>query len=315
MRFVTVQAGRQARLGILDGEHVFLYAPLAERLAQSRRRPRGTSGRGRRAPAGEIPDDLLSFIERGSLASARAAVNLGRRLLGTKQARGVVIPAPRVRLLAPIPRPRKNIFCMGRNYAEHAKESGSAVPTVPVFFTKPPTCVVGPDAPVVHHTVTRALDYEVELAVIFGKRGRDIPVERALDYVFGYTIMNDITARDLQRRHEQWFKGKSLDTFAPLGPAVIHRSAVPDPQNLRLRMTVNGEVRQDASTRSMVFTVKQLIEVLSAGMTIEPGDILATGTPEGVAMGRTPPPWLRHGDVVEASIDGIGVLRNQIVAP
>jgi 2-keto-4-pentenoate hydratase/2-oxohepta-3-ene-1,7-dioic acid hydratase in catechol pathway len=140
-------------------------------------------------------------------------------------------------------------------------------------------------------------------------------VERALDYVFGYTIMNDVTARDLQRRHEQWFKGKSLDTFAPMGPVVVHRSAVPDPQNLRLRMRVNGEVRQDASTKSMVFTVAQLVSALSAGMTVEPGDILATGTPEGVAMGRTPQPWLQPGDVVEAEIEGIGVLRNRIVAP
>ena len=314
MRFVTVQVGRQARLGILDGEHVFLYAPLVERTRR-RGQQGGGARRGEGAGTADVPDDLVSFMERGALASARAAVATGRRLLQSRQAKGVVLPATQARLLAPIPRPRKNIFCMGRNYAEHAKESGGTVPTVPVFFTKPPTCVVGPEAPVVHHAVTRALDYEVELAVVFGKRGRDIPVERAFEYVFGYTIMNDITARDLQRRHEQWFKGKSLDTFAPMGPAVVHRSAVPDPQALRLRMTVNGEVRQDASTRSMVFTVAQLIESLSAGMTIEPGDILATGTPEGVAMGRTPPPWLRPGDVVEASIDGIGVLRNGIVAP
>jgi 2-keto-4-pentenoate hydratase/2-oxohepta-3-ene-1,7-dioic acid hydratase in catechol pathway len=308
MRFVTVQAGGEARLGLLDDEHIFLFAPLAQRLGRGR-------GKVRRARNTQIPDDLLSFITRGSLAQARAALALGRRLVRDGRAKGVAIAAERARLLPPLPRLRKNIFCMGRNYAEHAKESGSTVPTVPVFFTKPPTCVVGHEAPVMHHAVTRALDYEVELAVVFGKRGRDIPVERALDYVFGYTIMNDITARDLQRRHEQWFKGKSLDTFAPVGPAVVHRSAVPDPQNLRLRMTVNGEVRQDASTSTMVFSVAQLIESLTAGMTIEPGDILATGTPHGVAMGRTPPPWLRPGDVVEASIDGIGTLRNRIVAP
>ena len=306
MRFVMMASGRTPQLGILDGEHVLAFAPLA-RLAR-RGKGRGTAG------ARDLPDDLLSFIERGSMSAARAALALGRRLLRERRGRDLVTPLARTRLLAPIPRPRKNIFCMGRNYAEHAKESGSAVPGVPVFFTKPPTCVVGPDADVVHHAVTHALDYEVELAVVIGKRGGDIPEERALDYVFGYTIMNDITARDLQRRHEQWFKGKSLDTFAPLGPAVVHRSAILDPQNLRLTMRVNGEVRQNASTRSMVFSVAQLIAVLSGGMTLEPGDILATGTPEGVAMGRTPPPWLRPGDVVEAEINGIGVLRNRIVS-
>jgi len=308
MRFVMMDARGGPQLGMLDGDHVLAFAPLATLASRAAR------GKARRAAA-EIPDDLLSFVERGSLAQAKAVLALGRGLLATGKARGVAVPVSKARLVAPIPRPRKNIFCMGRNYAEHAKESGSNVPTVPVFFTKPPTCVVGPEAPVTHHAVTQALDYEVELAVVIGRRGRDIPVERALDYVFGYTIMNDVTARDLQRRHEQWFKGKSLDTFAPMGPAVVHRSLVPNPQNLRLRTRVNGEVRQDASTSSMVFTVAQLISALSAGMTIEPGDLLATGTPEGVGMGRTPPLWLKPGDVVEAEIDGIGTLRNRIVAP
>jgi 2-keto-4-pentenoate hydratase/2-oxohepta-3-ene-1,7-dioic acid hydratase in catechol pathway len=258
---------------------------------------------------------VLAFIRNGSLARARAALARGRERLRKGKARGVAIPMSRARLLAPIPRPLKNIFCLGRNYAEHAKESGSGVPTVPIFFTKPPTSVVGPGAAVVHHAVTQQLDYEVELAVVIGKRGRDIPVHQALSHVFGYTIMNDITARDLQSRHTQWFKGKSLDTFAPIGPALVHRSAIPDPQNLTLRMRVNGEQRQHASTRDMVFPVAQLISVLSAGMTLEPGDIIATGTPEGVGMGMTPQRWLKPGDVVEAEIEGIGVLRNRIVAP
>lgn len=311
MRFVMVDRRGGPYLGLLDGEHVFAFAPLARLAARGRGRRKAS----RRARAPEIPNDLVAFLERGSLAQARAALALGRRLVKEGKARDLAVPLAKTRLLAPIPRPRKNIFCMGRNYAEHAKESGGSVPSVPVFFTKPPTCVVAPGAPVVHHKVTQKLDYEVELAVVIGRRGRDIPVERALDHVFGYTIMNDVTARDLQRLHEQWFKGKSLDTFAPLGPAVVHKSLIADPQKLRLRMRVNGEVRQDASTASMVFTVAQLVSGLSAGMTIEPGDILATGTPEGVAMGRTPQPWLQPGDVVEAEIDGIGTLRNHIVAP
>ena len=307
MRFVMMDARDGPELGILDGEHVLAFAPLAKLASRGKGR-----GRGRGV---EIPNDLQSFIERGSMTQAKAALALGRKLIAAGKARGIAAPASKTRLAAPIPQPRKNIFCMGRNYAEHAKESGSNVPAVPVFFTKPRTCVVGHEAPVTHHAVTQALDYEVELAVVIGRRGRDIPVERALDYVFGYTVMNDVTARDLQRRHEQWFKGKSLDTFAPMGPCVVHRSLIPDPQQLRLRMRVNGEVRQDATTASMVFTVAQLISVLSAGMTIEPGDLLATGTPEGVGMGRTPPLWLKPGDVVEAEVDGIGTLRNRIVAP
>lgn len=309
MRFATVHTGGRPHLGLLDGEHVFLFAPLARRVMLA-------SGRGRRrAAAAGIPDDLLSFIERGSLAQARAALALGRRLLATGKAREIAIPLARARLLAPIPRPRKNIFCVGRNYVEHAKERGDSVPAVPVFFTKPPTCVVGPGAPVVHHALTRQLDYEVELAAIIGRRGRDIAAERALAHVFGYTILIDITARDLQDRHIQWFKGKSLDTFAPMGPVVVHRSAIPDPQTLRLQLRVNGEVRQDATTAGMVFRVARLIEALSAGMTLEPGDILATGTPGGVAAGRTPPAWLQPGDIVEAEIEGIGLLRNPVVGP
>jgi len=231
------------------------------------------------------------------------------------QSKRAAVPLARARLLAPIPRPRKNIMCMGRNYAEHARESGNAPPEVPVFFTKPPTTVVGPHAPVMRHVVTEQLDYEVELVAIIGRRGRNIAPERALDYVFGYTIMNDVTARDLQRKHMQWFKGKSLDTFAPIGPWIVHRTAIPNPQALRLTMRVNGEVRQNSTTANMIFTVAQMIAVLSAGMTLEPGDILATGTPEGVGMGMKPPKWLQVGDEMEAEIEGIGVLRNRVAAP
>jgi 2-keto-4-pentenoate hydratase/2-oxohepta-3-ene-1,7-dioic acid hydratase in catechol pathway len=184
-----------------------------------------------------------------------------------------------------------------------------------VFFTKPGTAVVGPGEPVVHHAVTRELDYEVELAVVIGRRGRDIPRAKAYDHVFGYTILNDITARDIQKKHTQWFKGKGLDSFAPMGPWIVHRSAVKDPHSLRISLRVNGEIRQAATTADMIFRIDELIEVLSAGMTLEPGDVLATGTPSGVAAGFDPPRWLKVGDVVEAEVEGIGILRNRIVAP
>jgi 2-keto-4-pentenoate hydratase/2-oxohepta-3-ene-1,7-dioic acid hydratase in catechol pathway len=295
MRFCTYQVRGEPRVGIVAGNAVVDLRALARR----RRMPR-------------VPADLLGFISDVSTLELRA---LAREADAWVAGRREAVMLPRARLLAPIPRPRKNIMCMGRNYAEHARETGSAPPEVPVFFTKPPTAVVGPGAPVIHHAVTQQLDYEVELVAVIGRRGRNVSPEKALDYVFGYTVMNDVTARDLQDRHGQWFKGKSLDTFAPLGPWIVHRSSLPDPQRLRLQMRVNGEVRQDSTTANMIFTVAQLIASLSAGMTLEPGDLLATGTPAGVAKGMKPPKWLQPGDVMEAEVEGIGVLRNHVVAP
>jgi 2-keto-4-pentenoate hydratase/2-oxohepta-3-ene-1,7-dioic acid hydratase in catechol pathway len=295
MRFCTYQVRGEPRVGIVAGNAVVDLRALARR----RRMPR-------------VPADLLGLISDVSTLELRA---LAREADAWVAGRREAVMLPRARLLAPIPRPRKNIMCMGRNYAEHARETGSAPPEVPVFFTKPPTAVVGPGAPVIHHAVTQQLDYEVELVAVIGRRGRNVSPEKALDYVFGYTVMNDVTARDLQDRHGQWFKGKSLDTFAPLGPWIVHRSALPDPQRLHLQMRVNGEVRQDSTTANMIFTVAQLIASLSAGMTLEPGDLLATGTPAGVAKGMKPPKWLQPGDVMEAEVEGIGVLRNHVVAP
>jgi len=236
------------------------------------------------------------------------------RSLPASSRRAVARPLREVNLMAPLPRPRKNIYCMGRNYAAHAREGGAAPPAQPVWFTKPPTAVIGPFSPILYHAATQALDYEAELVVVIGRRGRNIPREQALEYVFGYTVMNDVTARDLQRERGQWFKGKSLDTFAPLGPWVVHRSALPDPQRLMVRSRVNGELRQEASTADMLFPVAALVADLSRGMTLEPGDLIATGTPAGAGMGFQPPRWLQVGDVVEVEVEGIGVLRNPVVA-
>ncbi len=294
MRIAAYQTGREARLAfVVDGRLVDLEAVARRKKVKT-------------------PHDMIALIAEVPGATLRA---LAREADAWVQAGRESVPLSRARLLAPIPRPRKNIMCMGLNYAEHTREGGAAPPEVPVFFTKPATAVIGAEAPVIYHRATQQLDYEVELAVVFGRRGRDIPAARALDHVFGYTIMNDVTARDLQRRHQQWFKGKSLDTFAPMGPWIVHRSAIPDPQHLRLTMRVNGELRQNSTTAKMVFSVAQLIETLSAGMTIEPGDIMATGTPEGVGMGFDPPRWLHVGDTVEAEVEGIGILRNHVVGP
>jgi 2-keto-4-pentenoate hydratase/2-oxohepta-3-ene-1,7-dioic acid hydratase in catechol pathway len=304
MRFLTYVGEDGPRLGLLDGTAVLDVQALHRRLLREEGRPIGAA----------VASDMISFIERGSVALARRLIASARALPAASR-RALVRPLAKVRLLAPIPRPRKNIFCMGRNYAAHARETRAAVPEQPVWFTKPPTAVVGPLAPVIHHAATQTLDYEAELVAVIGRRGRDISRERALDYVFGYTVMNDITARDVQRERRQWFKGKAMDTFAPLGPWIVHRSAIPDPQRLAVRSRVNGEVRQDASTADMVFPVAALIADLSRGMTLEPGDLIATGTPEGVGMGFDPPKWLKAGDVVEVEVEAVGVLRNPIVAP
>jgi len=234
---------------------------------------------------------------------------------------GAQIRSDDARILAPIAHPRKNVFCLGRNYASHILEASRArdqpakIPEVPVFFTKPPTTVNGPfDAVPWDPSATEQVDYEAELAVIIGVAGKNIPRGRALDHVFGYTILNDVSARDLQLKHLQWFKGKSLDGFCPMGPSIVTADEFGNPQRKRISLRVNGIVKQDATTGDMIFPVDVIIESLSKGMTLEPGDIIATGTPEGVGLGRTPPEYLNDGDLVETEIEGIGVMRNRIEA-
>ena len=224
-------------------------------------------------------------------------------------------------LLAPIPRPRRNVFCVGRNYMDHVAEGDrtrgittSELPKYPQFFTKAPDTVIGTgDWIPAHAGVTEWLDYEVELAAIIGTAGRDIPKDRALEHVFGWTIGNDVTGRDLQRRHGQWFKGKSLDRSCPLGPWIVPADEL-DALNTGIRCRVNGEARQDSHTSKMIFDVREIIHQLSVGFTLLPGDVILTGTPEGVGYAMVPPRTLKAGDMVECEIDGIGTLRNPVKA-
>ena len=313
MRLVTFRRGRgEPKPGALWQEHVLDLAGLAKDLAAQR----GAVRRGR----GGFPRTVLEIVQGGEAVRAltREAWEHGRGLVGQRAAEELAqgrlaYPAKRVRLLAPILAPARNIFCLGRNYADHAAERGAAVPEHPVYFTKPGTAVVGPGDDVVHHAITKELDYEVELAVVIGTGGRDISRAEALKHVFGYTIINDVTARDLQKRHQQWFKGKSLDTFCPMGPVLVTADELPDPQALAISLRVNGQVRQSSHTSKMIFPVSQCIEVLSQGMTLVPGDIIATGTPEGV--GAASGTFLKAGDRVEAEVEGIGVLPSKIVRP
>jgi 2-keto-4-pentenoate hydratase/2-oxohepta-3-ene-1,7-dioic acid hydratase in catechol pathway len=229
-------------------------------------------------------------------------------------------PLGTVRWHAPVPRPLQNVVCLGRNYAAHVREAAHArgvdprIPTAPVFFTKAVTSVIGPfdDIPL-HRTVTSQVDWEVELAVVIGTGGVNIPRARAFEHVFGYTVLNDVSARDLQQRHLQWFKGKSLDGFCPMGPVVVTADEFGDPGAKRLTCRVNGDPKQDATTALMIFPIDVIIESLSQGATLEAGDIIATGTPEGVGMGRTPQEFLQEGDVVETEVEGIGVMRNRFM--
>ncbi len=234
------------------------------------------------------------------------------------------VPLAKLRLLAPIPRPRRNLFCVGKNYHEHVREFANsgydasvvsdAPPAAPIIFSKLPQCVIPHGAPIVFDpAVTQALDYEAELAVVIGRRGRAIRAADALDHVWGYTIANDVTARDVQKTHQQWLLGKSQDTFCPLGPCAVTRDAL-DPARASIKCWINDELRQSAHTGMMIFDVPMLIETISRGITLEPGDIILTGTPSGVGIGFQPPRFLVAGDRVRIEIEGIGVLENMVQA-
>ena len=271
------------------------------------------------APSGSLPRTLSELIREGRDAWGRLATRI------TKAAAGEV-PAPAkyaadvVRWHAPISRPAKNIVCLGLNYSSHIEEGARArgremkIPEHPVFFTKTPTSVNGPFDPIPWDpAITAQVDYEVELGVVIGVGGKNIARANALDHVFGYTVINDVSARDVQQRHLQWFKGKSLDGFCPMGPVVVTADEFGDPQSRKIGTRVNGVQKQNSTTANMIFPVDVIIEALSAGMTLEPGDVIATGTPEGVGLGRTPQEFLNDGDMVETEVEGIGILRNQIV--
>lgn len=300
MKFLSFTEGRERRLGLLEesGDVVDLTALL-----------RGFPEHG--LPA--VPTDVSELIELGEPALDAIKACLASRGDAARDARSL----DQIRVLAPI-RVKKNVFCVGRNYRDHIIEGNLArgrpadqFPKAIEFFTKPPTAVIGHGDFVQRQAgLTDSLDYEAEFAIVIGRRGRNISRAEALDHVFGYTIVNDVTARDLQLRHGQWFKGKGLDTSCPMGPVVVHRSAIANPNGLDVSLTVNGELRQSDNTASMIFTVEAIIEQLSAGMTLEPGDVIATGTPKGVGFARTPPACLQVGDVVSATVQHIGTLTN-----
>ncbi len=264
-----------------------------------------------------LPQDVLGVIEAGKDAAQRI-----RKALETVASADLVDPAA-VTVLAPIPTPRRNIFCVGKNYHAHAKEfqdsgfdassAGEDVPACPIIFTKAPSSVVGPDGSILSELdPTGTLDYEGELAVIIGTGGRGIRAADAMAHVYGYSVLNDVTARETQNRHKQWFLGKSPDTFCPFGPVIVTADEVPDVTQLTLKTIVNGETRQDAVVSDLIFDIPTIIETISAAITLQPGDIIATGTPVGVAIGFNPPKYLKPGDSVTVEISGIGSITNPV---
>jgi 2-keto-4-pentenoate hydratase/2-oxohepta-3-ene-1,7-dioic acid hydratase in catechol pathway len=259
-----------------------------------------------------------------------AELALGALPIVEAQAAGRALPAvgkpiaiDQVQLTAPIPRPRRNVFCVGKNYFAHAKEfagsgfdssakSGGDIPSAPIIFSKVPESVTGPTDPILFPAeVSTAIDYEAELTVVIGKGGKGISKADAMKHVWGYTIVNDVTARDWQGKHSQWLLGKSFDTFCPMGPWLVTADEV-DGQNTDVKCWVNGELRQDANTKDFIFDIPTLIECISAGITLYPGDLIATGTPAGVGIGYKPPKYLTRGDVVRIEIAGIGTIENAL---
>lgn len=243
--------------------------------------------------------------------------------LGDRLPEGGLHPVSEISFLPPLPRPGKNPIMLGRNYQAHAEEGarvygeeiGSSVIENPIYFTKTVTSLVGHKESVIQHPVTKEMDYEAELVAIIGQGGYAIPPERALDHIFGYTVCNDISARDLQHRHNQWYMGKSLDTSCPIGPWIVTRDEIPDPHNLNIFCRINGETRQSANTSQFIFDIPTCISVYSGGITLEPGDIIATGTPEGCGFAMDPPKFLKAGDRMECEVERIGILENSVVTP
>ena len=288
MRLATFRHAGQRRIGLVDASCTFI-TPLASEWG---------------AGLGLLP--LVASMAAGARLPAAADSS---------------IALAQVQLEAPMPHPRRNIWCVGRNYHAHAKELSASVfkdspkdtQAWPIVFTKVPETVIGPGVDVqLPGALSQQIDYEAELAIVIGQGGKNIRREDALKHVFGYTIINDVTARDVQMRHQQWDLGKSFDTFCPMGPWIVTADEL-DGSNTRVRLWVNDELRQDAQTRDFIFDIPSIIENCSRGITLLPGDVIATGSPAGVGMGMTPPRWLKHGDVVRIEIDGLGTLSNRFV--
>ena len=303
MKLLMFKDGSGRRLGVVRGDQLDEVVDLSAL----------TSALGSQ----ELPADLIGLIDAGG-----ETMNRVRELVSSRKATGgppVVRVLKELTLLPPLDPPRGDVLAIGRNYEKHAAESARAwgeQVKPPTVFTKAQTSVTGPfDDIVIDPRVSEKIDWEVELGVVIGRKGANIKADEAMNHVFGYTVINDVSARDIQNNWGgQFFKGKSLDASSPVGPWVVTADEIPDPQALRVSLRVNGEVKQDGNTRDMIYPVSQLIVWLSVGMTLRPGSLIASGTPDGVGFARTPPEFLKPGDLMETEVEGIGQLRNRMVA-
>lgn len=287
MKLAAFSFQSEQHIGVIQGENAISLNLLGEDL---------------------FPKCLKTFIDKSD-----ELLPLAGKLIEQNEIRDAVFPVSDVKILAPIPFPEK-IICVGLNYIDHCRETGMEPPASPVIFSKYANAIVGHNDAVEIPINSNEVDFEAELAVVIGKEAKRISEEEAEEYVFGYTIMNDVSARDLQFKDGQWSRGKTADTFAPTGPLIVTKEEAGDPHNLAISLELNGEVMQDSNTANLIFSVPQIISFLSQSMTLKPGDIIATGTPPGVGMGRTPKVWLKDGDRMSITIENIGTLSNYVIA-
>ncbi len=314
MKLVTYESAKQSRLGVVQGDAVVdvaaAYGLIAKgRIADAKLAAAANVLR----KLGRPPEDMIELLglgERYRKALGMVVASAGG--LGKKGPKGLLVPLRTAKLRAPIAHPQK-ITCVGLNYADHAREGGVEPPPAPIFFLKSHNTICGPGDPIKLPPNSQKVDYEAEFAVVIGKRGRRIPEGEAHKYIAGYTILHDVSARDMQFADQQWYRGKSCDTFAPTGPWIVTPDEIADPHNLRISLTLNGETLQDSSTSNLIFKVPFLISYLSQSITWEVGDLISTGTPPGVGFARKPPVWMKAGDTVSITVEGIGTLTNPVV--
>ncbi|MGO8734347.1 MAG: fumarylacetoacetate hydrolase family protein [Terriglobia bacterium] len=316
MKLVTYESAKLSHLGVVQDEFVVDVAAAYGLISQGRIADAKVAGAAKvLRKRGKPPEDMIELLGLGERYRQALRIVAGyARALGKKGPQGLLIPLRAAKLRAPIAHPNK-ITCIGLNYADHAREGGAKPPDTPIFFMKSHNTICGPGDSIKLPPNSNKVDYEAEFAVVIGKRGHRIVEKEAHKYIAGYTILNDVSARDMQFSDHQWFRGKSCDTFAPTGPWVVTADEIPSIDNLRISLSLNGETLQDSNTRNLIFKVPFLISYLSQSVTWEVGDLISTGTPPGVGVFRKPPVLLKAGDTVSVSVEGIGTLTNPVIGP